>query len=62
VSSASKPAPLTIETADDAKAGQEACSGSSGDTEVARESSLSEASGIEDGDVLWSSLDLAPLC
>jgi EREBP-like factor len=40
---------LAAETADDAKAGQEACSGSSGDTEVARESSLSEASGIEDG-------------
>jgi EREBP-like factor len=50
------------ETADDGKAGQEVCSGSSGDTEVARASYLSEASGVEDGDVLWSSLDLAPLC
>jgi EREBP-like factor len=51
----------TTKIADDAKADQEACSGSSGDTEVARESSPSEASGVEDGDVLWSSLDLAPL-
>jgi EREBP-like factor len=50
---------LAAETADDAKAGQEACSGSSGATEVAREFSLSEASGIEDGDVLWSSQDLS---
>jgi hypothetical protein len=49
------------ETADDAKAGQEAWSGCSGDTEVARASYPSEANGVEDGDVLWSSLDLAPL-
>jgi EREBP-like factor len=52
------------ETAEDGKAeaGQEACSGGDGNTEAARASSLSEESGVDDGDVLWSSLNLAPLC
>ncbi|XP_034583920.1 uncharacterized protein [Setaria viridis] len=54
------------EAAEDGNAAQEECSGGSGAPEAASSSSSSEASdgdGDGDGDeLLWSSLDLAPIC
>uniref|UniRef100_A0ACD5Y6E6 Uncharacterized protein n=1 Tax=Avena sativa TaxID=4498 RepID=A0ACD5Y6E6_AVESA len=56
------PEPAAAPAADaDAEAGQEDCSGSSGLTEAA--SSSSSGANANDGEVLmWSSLDLAPIC